>query len=330
MDAKRRLTELFAELYIISTLVVKISSIGKNATDGAETCKGEYAESRSHGVRGEQRCFTKFLVTSLRNISAKTWAVEVAVFILDSGYQRKVLNVHEPLLAKSSVLTALYPTEGWVLQLADVLSQKVPTIVHSVVDRVLYPSAPPFPSLLAMNSGENQTQSLLSTSSPTTDSSGAGSTATGPTSPNSIPTPINPTPDAAPNPPPEPSRTREDVPAEEEDSQVATEDKGRGPEAEDGEEGRRESVRDERETASDPVNVQIELLEHTPDTVVDDGQDWAADGDHEMKRVKVSASISISFCAMSPYVGGTIHSSVAVYVSRSNTSKHQRSTLIRL
>jgi protein phosphatase-4 regulatory subunit 3 len=58
-----------------------------------------------------------------------------------------------------------------------------------------------------------------------------------------------------------------------------------------------ESVKVE-ETVLEPVNVQIELLEHTPDVIVDDGQDWAPDGDHEMKRVKVSTSTSISVCPM--------------------------------
>jgi len=76
--------------------------------------------------------------------------------------------------------------------------------------------------------------------------------------------------------------------------QITPHDKGR--ESEFASEGRNpqpsmESVKAE-ETALEPVNVQIELLEHTPDAVVDDAQDWAPDGDHEMKRVKVSAFTS--------------------------------------
>ncbi|KNZ76043.1 hypothetical protein J132_00318 [Termitomyces sp. J132] len=35
------------------------------------------------------------------------------------------------------------------------------------------------------------------------------------------------------------------------------------------------------------MNEQMELLEHMSDSVVDEGQDWAAEGDHELKRVKV-------------------------------------------
>lgn len=54
----------------------------------------------------------------------------------------------------------------------------------------------------------------------------------------------------------------------------------------------------------EPANGQIELLEHTPEaaagageaglTVQEDGQDWMADSDHELKRVKVSGSIDFS------------------------------------
>ncbi|KAG6868759.1 hypothetical protein C0993_011028 [Termitomyces sp. T159_Od127] len=36
-----------------------------------------------------------------------------------------------------------------------------------------------------------------------------------------------------------------------------------------------------------PMNEQMELLEHIPDSVADEGQEWAPEGDHERKRVKV-------------------------------------------
>jgi len=142
-----------------------------------------------------------------------------------------------------------------------------------------------------MNSDDgskNQPQSLLSTSSPTTNSSGAGSTVTGPTSPNSNHSPANSKPNDATNPSSEPSRTVEDSVSEKGCIQAATEDKGQRSEAEGrGQQPPMESVKEEGETTLEPINVQIELLEHTPDAVVDDGHDWAPDGDHEMKRVKV-------------------------------------------
>ncbi|KAH0587954.1 hypothetical protein H2248_006699 [Termitomyces sp. 'cryptogamus'] len=43
----------------------------------------------------------------------------------------------------------------------------------------------------------------------------------------------------------------------------------------------------EGEGSVTPMNEQMELLEHMSDSVVDEGQDWAAEGDHELKRVKV-------------------------------------------
>ncbi|KAG6861854.1 hypothetical protein C0995_011151 [Termitomyces sp. Mi166 len=43
----------------------------------------------------------------------------------------------------------------------------------------------------------------------------------------------------------------------------------------------------EGEGSVTPMNEQMELLEHMSDSVVDDGQEWAAEGDHELKRVKV-------------------------------------------
>lgn len=81
---------------------------------------------------------------------------------------------------------------------------------------------------------------------------------------------------------------------------MATEDKGREPELE--VEGALESVKEEGEATLEPVNGQIELLEHTPDTVVDEGQDWLPDGDHEMKRVKVS-TLACFFIAVFRNVG---------------------------
>ncbi|KAG6910155.1 hypothetical protein DXG01_012914 [Tephrocybe rancida] len=48
-----------------------------------------------------------------------------------------------------------------------------------------------------------------------------------------------------------------------------------------------ESIKEEDEGSLAPVNQQIELLEHLADSVVDEDQDWAAEGEHELKRVKV-------------------------------------------
>ncbi|KAG6841834.1 hypothetical protein C0991_006241 [Blastosporella zonata] len=48
-----------------------------------------------------------------------------------------------------------------------------------------------------------------------------------------------------------------------------------------------ESMKEEGEASMAPINQQIELIEHTPDSVVDEGQDWASEGDYELKRVKV-------------------------------------------
>lgn len=59
-------------------------------------------------------------------------------------------------------------------------------------------------------------------------------------------------------------------------------------------------TKQETDTPLEPANGQIELLEHTPEPaggageagliVQEDGQDWMADSDHELKRVKVSKS----------------------------------------
>ncbi|TFK66581.1 DUF625-domain-containing protein [Pluteus cervinus] len=54
-----------------------------------------------------------------------------------------------------------------------------------------------------------------------------------------------------------------------------------------------ELVKTEGDVILDQVNNQIELVEHTPDAVAasgqagEEGHDWAPDGDHELKRVKV-------------------------------------------
>jgi protein phosphatase-4 regulatory subunit 3 len=156
-----------------------------------------------------------------------------------------------------------------------------------------------------VGASEDQSQSLLSTASPATNLSGAGSTSppslqsSDLTSPNSTSsTPNDST--AEPNTPPESNGTIGDSVEEKEGGQEMAQDKGR--EAESASEGGEpqpstESVKLE-ETVLDSVNVQIELLEHTPDIVVDDGQDWAPDGEHEMKRVKVSAFSSTYLCLM--------------------------------
>ncbi|KAG5648782.1 hypothetical protein DXG03_000131 [Asterophora parasitica] len=71
-------------------------------------------------------------------------------------------------------------------------------------------------------------------------------------------------------------------------SQVATGDKERTPEPEGAElQEAVGSIKEDGEVSLTPVNQQIELLEHIPDSVVDDGQEWVPDGDHELKRVKV-------------------------------------------
>ncbi|KAG6845445.1 hypothetical protein H0H87_009353 [Tephrocybe sp. NHM501043] len=48
-----------------------------------------------------------------------------------------------------------------------------------------------------------------------------------------------------------------------------------------------QSMKEEGDGSLVPLNQEIELLERTPDSVVDEGQDWASEGDHELKRVKV-------------------------------------------
>lgn len=145
---------------------------------------------------------------------------------------------------------------------------------------------------------ENQSQSLLSTASPATSIPGAGSTSplsqqsSDSTSPNSTQSQTSSTPKdaiAEANTPPEPNGTIGHSVGGTEGSQRMAQDKGRESEStsEHGEQQPcTESVKAE-DTTLESVNVQIELLEHTPDVVVDDGQDWAPDGDHEMKRVKV-------------------------------------------
>lgn len=61
------------------------------------------------------------------------------------------------------------------------------------------------------------------------------------------------------------------------------------------------STKDEGEALLEHTNGQIELLEGSPDVIgsgdsnfiVEEGQDWAPDPDHELKRVKVSWPLSI-------------------------------------
>ncbi|KAF9464813.1 component of IIS longevity pathway SMK-1-domain-containing protein [Collybia nuda] len=140
---------------------------------------------------------------------------------------------------------------------------------------------------------ENQLQSLLSTSSPTSDTLGAGSTipsnsqqssdlTTQPSIQSSIDLPENdstPSTDALLG-----SSDTTKSPGDGGGVLVAAQDKDREHDLEVG--TVLESVKD-GEAVSEPVNGQIELLEHTPETVVDEGQDWLPDSDHEMKRVKV-------------------------------------------
>lgn len=144
---------------------------------------------------------------------------------------------------------------------------------------------------------ENQPQSLLSTTSPTSDSLGAGSTipsisqqSSDSTTPhstqNSIDLSANDSKASAGN-PSEPNGSTEGTGGGDH-VPVATEDKDREPELAAG--TALGSVKEEEGTL-EQVNGQIELLEHTSDTVVDEGQDWLPDGDHEMKRVKVSALV---------------------------------------
>lgn len=78
---------------------------------------------------------------------------------------------------------------------------------------------------------------------------------------------------------------------------MASQDKGREP-VPGGQPQSLEIVKEEGEVPLEHVNGQIELVEHTPETaagpgdsggtVGDDGHDWLPDGDHELKRVKVS------------------------------------------
>ena len=143
----------------------------------------------------------------------------------------------------------------------------------------------------------DQSKSLLSTDSPATNISGAGST-TPPSlqssdsiSPNSTQnltcsTPNNSTAEA--NTPPEPNGTIGDPVEGKDDGQKVAQAKVRESASEGGDpQPSTHSVKAE-ETVLSSVNAQIELLEHTPDVVADDSLDWAPDGEHEMKRVKVS------------------------------------------
>jgi protein phosphatase 4 regulatory subunit 3 len=156
-----------------------------------------------------------------------------------------------------------------------------------------------------VGASEVQSQSLLSTASPA-DISGAGSTSppsqqfSDSTSPNSTQNPTNSSPNestAEENTTPEPNETIAYPLGSKDDGKEMKPDKGREHESvsEGGVPQPSTSVKAE-ETGLESVNVQIELLEHTPDVVVDDGQDWAPDGDHEMKRVKVSAFTSTFLC----------------------------------
>jgi protein phosphatase-4 regulatory subunit 3 len=143
---------------------------------------------------------------------------------------------------------------------------------------------------------KDRSQSLLSTHLPATNVTGAGSTSSpsqqspDSTSPNSTRNLTDPVPNDSTskiNSPSEPNGTIADSIEEMGARQQMTQDKGRGSQSAPEGGGPQQSVKAE-EAVVEPVNAQIELLEHTPDVVVDDGQDWAPDGDHEMKRVKVS------------------------------------------
>jgi hypothetical protein len=190
-------------------------------------------------------------------------------------------------------------------------------------------------ALLAMNgvgASQVKSQSLLSTASPA-DLSGAGSTSppsqhsSDSTSPNSTQNLTNSTPndstDEA-NTTQEPNGTIGYPLGGKNDSQEIAHDKGRQPESasEGGEpQPSTESVKAEA-TGLESVNVQIELLEHTPDVVVDDGQDWAPDGDHEMKRVKVSAFTSTSLCLMHRKWLKIAYIHLLSYLSRSSSKNY--------
>ncbi|KAF5387750.1 hypothetical protein D9615_000680 [Tricholomella constricta] len=145
---------------------------------------------------------------------------------------------------------------------------------------------------------KTQSQSLLASLSTSANSSGAGSTVSDsqPSSDSAAPLSANTsTQDAtstdsktSTNPLPGSSGTSQSTSVERGPSQVATGDKGRKHEPEGAEQQEAVgSMKEEGEASLAPVNQQIELLEHTPDSVVDDGQDWVPDGDHELKRVKV-------------------------------------------
>lgn len=81
--------------------------------------------------------------------------------------------------------------------------------------------------------------------------------------------------------------------------QVAAQDKEQQVEAGSSQQQGADGIKEEGEIALEPVNGQIELVEHSPDTTAgagdtlgaagDDGHDWLSDGDHELKRVKVCA-----------------------------------------
>ncbi|GLB34125.1 putative DUF625-domain-containing protein [Lyophyllum shimeji] len=148
-----------------------------------------------------------------------------------------------------------------------------------------------------MNSdpGQNtQPQSLLTCPSATVDPSGAGSTVSNtqlstdststPPSSTSTHNPVPSDSKTPADPRPEQNSTPENV--ESGPSTVATGHKGGEEEAKVAEQQQhQESIKEEGEASLQ--HQQIELLERTSDSVVDGGQDWVPDDDHELKRVKV-------------------------------------------
>jgi protein phosphatase-4 regulatory subunit 3 len=165
--------------------------------------------------------------------------------------------------------------------------------------------------ILAMNGvavDNSQSPSAVAADSPTT---GTGSTIDG-HSPrqDSTTTPSDPTQTGVTDPPPFESTptstlhlasTGSEERREQNDtsSTVATiGDKGMVSGGENGRHAELEPVvKEEGEVTLEHANNQIELLEHASDTIVgvgeagvvtEDGHEWLAEGDHELKRVKVS------------------------------------------
>ncbi|KAG5639701.1 hypothetical protein H0H81_005884 [Sphagnurus paluster] len=84
------------------------------------------------------------------------------------------------------------------------------------------------------------------------------------------------------------ARTPEEANVDSSSTELAKGDKGGDLDSEVAEQQEAlDPLKEGEDTSLSTVNQQIELLEHTPESALDDGQEWMPDGDHELKRVKV-------------------------------------------